>query len=157
MVEREPPFKITVDISSKSKNIRNIITIWSDKTWEDSNLEECIAQSLDVHPTNLRAQYILSTDKRDAIPISLTCEEDYNALVSRVNTLGHPGYTAAGKLSKRKRKDIIVLVTNKGDETASTVNDAVSLWCLQVSTFKNHYSLCRLETISQQVQQPSSR
>jgi hypothetical protein len=82
-----------------------------------------IACILNVHPDNLQAQYTLSSDRKDAIPISLTSEHHYTSLMARVNTLGHPGYTACGKLSKRKRKDIIVFVTNKGDESASSGND----------------------------------
>jgi len=89
-------------------------------------LEEKIARILDVHPVNLQAQYTLSSDRKDAIPISLTSEEDYTSLMARVRILGHPGYTATGKPSKRKRKEITVFVTNKRDESGSSANEGVS-------------------------------
>ena len=89
-------------------------------------MEEKIARILDVHPLNLQMQYTLSNDKKDAIPISLTSADEYSLLMARVKILGHPGFTATGKPSKQKRKDITIYVINRGDESGSSGNDGVS-------------------------------
>jgi len=101
-----------------------VLIIDSNKCWSD--LEEEIARILNVHPAGLQAQYTLSSDRKDAIPIPLKFENDYASLMARVKTLGHPGFTAAGKPSKKKRKEITVFVTNKGDDVPSSGNDGVN-------------------------------
>lgn len=89
-------------------------------------MEEKIAHILDVHPLNLQTQYMLSNDKKDTIPISLTSADEYSSLMTQVKILGHPGFTATGKPSTWKRKDITVYVMNRGDESGSSGNDGVS-------------------------------
>jgi hypothetical protein len=82
-------FTIPLDISSKPKDIRNVLMVSSEVKLGE--LEEKIAGILNVFTPNLRAQYTLSTDKKGAIPIALASQTDLDTLHIQLVSLVFPG------------------------------------------------------------------
>ena len=115
-------FSIPVDVSSKPKDICNVLTVSSKIQWEE--LAEQIACVLNVFRANLRAQYTLSTDRKGAIPIPLTSQADFNALHTWLASLINPGRNADGSRSRRKKKVVTVFVTDKNDNNSFSGGDS---------------------------------
>ena len=107
-------FTIPIDVSSKAKDIRNVLMVSSEVKWGE--LEEKIARTLNVFTPNLRAQYTLSTDKKGAIPIALTSQTNLETLHVRLASLIFPGRNADGSCSRHKKKEVTVYVTDKNDD-----------------------------------------
>jgi hypothetical protein len=93
----------------------------SETKWAD--LEEKIAGILNIFTPNLRAQYLLSTEATGAIPIALTSQADLDELHKRLSPLIVPQRNTNGTISKRKMKEVIVRVTDKGDDTTSSASN----------------------------------
>jgi hypothetical protein len=111
---RPEEFTVPMDVSSKPKDIRNVLMVSSEVKWEE--LGEKIARILNVFTPNLRAQYTLSTDRKGAIPIPLTSQIDLDTLHERLVSLIFPGRNADGSRSRRKKKEVTVFVTDKSDD-----------------------------------------
>ena len=67
-------------------------------------------------------QYTLSTEPAEAIPIALTSQDDLVKLHDRLAPLIVPPRNANGSVSKQKMKEVIVRVTDKGDDMGSSTN-----------------------------------
>jgi hypothetical protein len=86
-------------------------------------LEEKFARILNIFTGNLHTQYILSTEPTGAIPIMLTSQADLAELHKRLAPLVVPPQNADGSVSKRKMKEVIVKVTDKGDDANSSASN----------------------------------
>ena len=117
LIYRCTDFTYPVDISSKARDIRKVITQSSTSSWAD--FEESIAKVLNIFTNNLHAQYVLSTEPTNTIPISLGSDEDLAELHTRLAPLIVPPRNANGSKSKRKMKEVTVRVTDKSDDTIS--------------------------------------
>jgi hypothetical protein len=117
-------FTYLVDISSKAKDIHKVITQSSTAKWSD--FEENIAKILNIFTPNLRAQYVLSTEPTNTIPIALTSVNDLAELHTRLAPLIVPPRNANGSKSKRKMKEVTVKVTDKNEDTPSSKTSSVS-------------------------------
>ncbi len=105
--------------------------------WAD--FEEIIAKTLNIFTLNLHAQYVLSNEPTNTIPIALASEDDLAELHRCLTPLVVPSRNANGSKSKRKMKELTVKVTDKSDDTTSKpssvsgkVRDRYILWSSQV-------------------------
>ena len=101
---------------SKTKDIHKLFAVTSKTKWAD--LEEKIAQILNIFTTNLCAQYVISIEPAGAIPIALTSQADLIELHECLAPLVVPPQNTNGSISKQKMKEVIVKVTDKGDDVA---------------------------------------
>jgi hypothetical protein len=90
--------------------------IQSTITW--SNLQQRLAEALDVYPTSLHAQYRLSTEPK-ALPFDLISQRNLDAMIALVRPLLVPALLANGLPSKRQLKNVTVQIFNKGDNVSS--------------------------------------
>ena len=111
-------FTYHIDVSSKTKDIRKVISQSSKTEWAE--FEETIAKILNIFTPNLRAQYILSTEPTGTIPIALTSQSDLDELYTRLVPLVVPPRNANGSKSKRKMKEVTVKITDKSED-ANTI------------------------------------
>ena len=100
-----------------------MITQSSTTKWTD--FEETIAKVLNIFTSNLRAQYVLSTEPTSTIPIGLTSEDDLAELHTRLIPLVVPPRNANGSKSKRKMKEFTVKITDKNDDVTSSKTSTV--------------------------------
>ena len=91
-----------------------------------AEFEENIAKILNIFTSNLRAQYVLSTEPNSTIPIALTSENDLAELHACLAPLVVPPRNANGSRSKRKMKEVSVKVTDKSDDTTSSKTSSAS-------------------------------
>jgi hypothetical protein len=103
-----------IDVSSKARDIRKLFAVSSETKWTE--LEDKIAGILNIFPANLHAQYVLSNEPAGAIPIALTSQGDLAELHERLIPLVVPPRNADGSRSKRKKKEVMVKVTDKNDD-----------------------------------------
>jgi hypothetical protein len=71
-------FKYQLEIMDQQAGNRKRESVWSTILW--LNLQQKIAQILNIFPTLLHAQYQLSTDSKSALPFDLTSQSDLNEL-----------------------------------------------------------------------------
>ena len=117
-------FTYQVDISSKDKDIRKVITQSSMTTWAE--FKENVAKILNIFTPNLHTQYVLSTEPANTIPIALTSDDDLAELHTRLVPLVIPPKNANGSKSKQKIKEVYVKITNKSKDISSSKTSSVS-------------------------------
>jgi len=69
-----------MEIIHRQKGIRAIEIVASTILW--FNLEQTLAQILDIYPTSLHAQYHFSTDSKQTLPLDLTLPQHLNMLIT---------------------------------------------------------------------------
>lgn len=109
-------FTYQIDVSSKTKDVQKVFAVSSKTNWVD--FEQKIAGILNIFTANLCAQYVLSIEPTGAIPIALASQADLAELHKCLVPLVVPPQDANGSVSKRKMKEVIVRVTDKGDDVA---------------------------------------
>jgi hypothetical protein len=109
-------FTYQINVSSKTKDVRKVFAISSKTSWV--NLEQRLAGILNVFTTNLCAQYVLSTEPAGAIPISLASQADLAELHEHLVPLVVPPRNANSSVLKCKMKEVLVRVTDKGNDAA---------------------------------------
>ena len=105
------------------KDIRKVVSQSSTTKWAD--FKENIAKILNIFTSNLRAQYVLSTEPMSTIPIALTSASDLAELHTRLVPLIIPPQNANGSKSKQKMKEVTVKVTDKSEDNTSSKTSSV--------------------------------
>jgi hypothetical protein len=95
--------------------------IESNISWLD--LQERLAQALNVYPASLHLQYRLSTDHPKSLPFELTSAKHLENLIMVLRPLIVPPLLANGWRSTRKMKSVLVQVFSEGDDAGVPQGD----------------------------------
>lgn len=133
-------FKYQLEILNLQAGSRKLESAYSTILWPD--LQQKIAQILNIFPTSLHAQYRLSTEGKNALPFDLTSQSDLNVLHNMLRPLVIPPRKQNGQRSGRKMKEVKVQVFNKGDTAQTTVAEH-SEKCWQYKIFLLSWCLHR--------------
>lgn len=108
---------MSFEINDKSRGVRKNLILSSSKSWD--NLQDRVAQILNVHPGSLQLQYRSSNEKNNLLPFNLRSQDDYEEMCDQLRPFVLPKILANGKLSKSIRKPVTVQLFNRGiDETS---------------------------------------
>ena len=100
------PFNFTMEVTNKLKGIRVIEIIPSAILWYQ--LEQKIAEMLNIYPTSLHAQYRFSTDNKESLPCDLTSAHHLGTMITLLCALVVPAILATGHCSTRQLKKVTV-------------------------------------------------
>jgi hypothetical protein len=113
-----------MEVTNRQKGIRTVEIIPSTISWIE--LHQKLARSLDIYPTSLHAQYRLSSDNKDSLPLDLNSWQNLTTLITLLRPLIVPPILANGHRSGRKMKPVTVHLFNKGDSPSSRSDSNVS-------------------------------
>jgi hypothetical protein len=108
---------MTFEINDKAKGARKNLTLQSSTSWD--NVQDMVAQVLNIHPGSLQLQYRFSNEKSNSLPFDLRSDEDYSSMCKKLQPLVVPRILANGKPSKSIRKLVTVQLFNRGMEEVS--------------------------------------
>ena len=120
-------FNATMEIIHRQKWIRAIEIVASTILW--FNLEQTLAQILDIYPTSLHAQYHFSTDSKQTLPLDLTLPQHLNMLITLLWPLVVPWILANGCHSNQPMKAVTVHVIQQGQRPCAEWQQGLSFPC----------------------------
>src|ERR1700676_1273306 len=106
-------FEISIEVIDIQRGKRVRERIFSTILWP--TLQQKLSEILNIYSASLHAQYRLSTDAKGSLPFDLTSSQDLRQLVKIIQPLVVPPRLANGKRSKKRMKEVIVSVSQKGD------------------------------------------
>jgi len=110
-------FEMTFEINDKARGARKKLTLSSLASWP--NLQNRVAEVLNVHQGSLQLQYRFSNEKTNSLPFDLRSYDDYDEMRDQLRPFILPRILANGKRSKTVRKLVIVQLFNRGMEEVS--------------------------------------
>lgn len=116
---------MTFEINDKARGARKNLTLSSLTSWAD--LQDRIAQVLNVHTGSLQLQYRFSNEKNNSLPFELSSHNDYRDMRDQLQPFVVPKILANGKPSKTVRKLVSVQVFNRGTEGVSGTKVSISI------------------------------
>lgn len=117
-------FEMTFEINDKARGTRKNLTLPSSKSWAD--LQDRVAQALNIHHGSLKLQYRFSNEKNNSLPFDLSSDNDYIEMRNQLRPFILPKILANGKPSKCARKLVTVQLFNKCMEEVSGEKGKVS-------------------------------
>jgi hypothetical protein len=108
---------MTFEINDQARGARKNLTLPSSTSWAD--LQDRVAQALNVHQGSLQLQYRFSNEKNNSLPFDLRSQDDYTDMRNQLQPLITPRILANGKPSKSIRKLVTVQLFNRGMEGVS--------------------------------------
>lgn len=111
---------MTFEINDKARGARKNITLPSSTSWGD--LQDKVAQILNIHPGSLQLQYRFSNEKNNLLPFDLRSHQDYDEMSDQLRPFIVPKILANGKVSKSVRKLVVVQLSNRGTEGVSSAS-----------------------------------
>lgn len=103
---------MTFEINDKARGTRKNITLPSITPWAD--LQDWVAQVLNVYRGSLQLQYRFSNEKNNSLPYDLHSHDDYDAMRDQLRPFIVPKILASGRVSKTVRKLVMVQLFNRG-------------------------------------------
>ena len=120
---------MTFEINNKARGAQKNLTL--SLLTSGANLQDWVAQVLNVHQESLQLQYRFSNEKSNSLPFNLHLHNDYNEMCDQLQLLIVPRILANGKRSKSAQKLVTVQLFNRGMEGVSDEKDfnlKVSRW-----------------------------
>jgi hypothetical protein len=110
---------MTFEINDKARGSQKNLTLSSLTSW--ANLQDRVAQVLNIHQASLQLQYRFSNEKNNSLPFDLRSHDDYIEMCDQLRPFVIPRILANGKRSKTVRKLVTVQLFNnlKGMEEVS--------------------------------------
>lgn len=105
---------MTFEINDRARGARKNLTLSSLTSWDD--LQDRVAQVLNVHQGSLQLQYRFSNEKNNSLPFDLRSHDDYDEMRDQLRPHILPRILANGKRSKSIRKLVVVQLFNRGME-----------------------------------------
>ena len=105
---------MTFEINDRARGARKNLTLSSLTFWDD--LQDRVAQVLNVHQGSLQLQYRFSNEKNNSLPFDLLSHDDYDEMHDQLRPHILPRILANGKRSKSIRKLVVVQLFNRGME-----------------------------------------
>ena len=105
------------EINNKARGARKNLTLSSLASWD--NLQDRVAQVLNVHQESLQLQYRFSNEKNNSLPFDLRSHDDYDEMRDQLRPFIVPKILANGKPSKSIQKLVVVQLFNRGMEGTS--------------------------------------
>lgn len=105
---------MTFEINDRARGARKNLTLSSLTFWDD--LQDRVAQVLNVHQGSLQLQYRFSNEKNNSLPFDLRSHDDYDEMRDQLRPHILPRILANGKRSKSIRKLVVVQLFNRGME-----------------------------------------
>jgi hypothetical protein len=97
---------MTFEVNNKARGARKKLTLSSLASW--ANLQDQVAQALNVHQGSLQLQYRFSNKKTNSLPPDLRSYDDYDEMRDQLRPFIVPKILANGKRSKSARKLVMV-------------------------------------------------
>jgi hypothetical protein len=111
----------------------------STTTWPQ--LQQQLAEHLNIYPTSLHAVYRLSTDDKKALPCDLISQQHFDTLIMLLRKHSIPPRLASGHPSTQPKKHLTIQVFNKTDgPTASDPKVSPHLCFTIPSSLTKHQS-----------------
>ena len=104
-------------INNKARGARKNLTLPLTTSW--ANLQDRVAQVLNVHQGSLQLQYHFSNEKNNSLQFDLRSHDEYNEMRDQLRPLIVPRVLANGKVLKSIQKLVTVQLFNSGMEGAS--------------------------------------
>lgn len=105
---------MTFEINDRARGAQKNLTLSSLTSWDD--LQDRVAQVLNVHQGSLQLQYRFSNEKNNSLPFDLRSHDDYDEMRDQLRPHILPRILANGKRSKSIRKLVVVQLFNRGME-----------------------------------------
>ena len=105
---------MTFEINDRARGARKNLTLSSLTFWDD--LQDRVAQVLNVHQGSLQLQYRFSNEKNNSLPFDLRSHDDYDEMRDQLRPHILPRILANGKHLKSIRKLVVVQLFNRGME-----------------------------------------
>ena len=105
---------MTFEINDRARGAQKNLTLSSLTSWDD--LQDRVAQVLNVHQGSLQLQYRFSNEKNNSLPFDLRSHNDYDEMRDQLRPHILPRILANGKRSKSIRKLVVVQLFNRGME-----------------------------------------
>jgi hypothetical protein len=108
---------MTFEVNDKARGAQGKLTLSSLASW--ANLQDRVAQALNVHQGSLQLQYHFSNKKTNSLPFDLCSYDDYDEIRDQLRPFIVPRILANGKHSKSARKLVMVQLFNRDMERIS--------------------------------------
>jgi hypothetical protein len=105
---------MTFEINDKARGARKNLPLPSSTSWAD--LQDKVAQVLNIHTGSLQLQYRFSNEKNNSLPFDLRSDKDFIDMRDLLRPFVMPRILANGKPSKSARKLVTVQLFNRGEE-----------------------------------------
>ena len=105
---------MTFEINDRARGARKNLTLSSLTSWDD--LQDRVAQVLNVHQGSLQLQYRFSNEKNNSLPFDLRSHDDYDEMCDQLRLHILPRFLANGKRSKSIQKLVVVQLFSRGME-----------------------------------------
>ena len=108
---------MTFEVNDKARGAQKELTLSSLASWAD--LQDRVAQALNVHQGSLQLQYHFSNEKTNSLPFNLHSYDDYDERRDQLRPFIVPRILANEKCSKSARKLVMVQLFNRDMEGIS--------------------------------------
>ena len=110
-------FEMTFEVNDKARGAQKKLTLSSLASW--ANLQDQVAQALNVHQGSLQLQYCFSNGKTNSLPFDLHSYDDYDEMHDQLRPFIVPRILANGKHSKSAWKLVMVQLFKRDMEGIS--------------------------------------